>query len=288
MAESRDQQNRFNWLGSILVLGLVLSACQSNSETAEGADSAVEGGVKVSKKKGLAGEVASSGADLGFLMTMSWTEARALSPQALEIPPFFRVAAETVEVVKRAADGRPLAVRAKGNVFIEMLFKDVGRVLCREAYISEQEVVMRGKPLLQRGGSVVEGVDDLTVFYMFGPKLRVIGRHRLNNESQMIAAAASGAGPVAGRGSEGFASLPGVAPALPLAGPWGVGGPNPLLPPISPETVSDAVRNQMRAEAMAVEVRLLEPASEAPAPPPQEGPPLPPPAATPVPEGTEQ
>jgi len=258
MAESRDQLKGSKYLGIALAAGMMFCACQTKTDS----EDSETGEVKTVKagKKGLAAEVGSSGGDLSFLMTMSWAEAKSISAQSMEIPPFFRVAAEMIEVVKSAPDGRPLGVRAKGNVFIEMLFKDVGRVLCREAYISEQEVIMRGKPMLQRGGSVVEGVDDLTVFYMLGPKLRVIGRHRLNNESQMIAAA-SGDGGVKRGGSTGFANLPGMAPALPLTGPWG-GGPNPLLPPLSPASVSDEVRAQMRAEADSVEVIPLTPPGE--------------------------
>lgn len=267
MVESKKRRNGFSLLGIALATGVILCACQTQPE-GEATEAGDPPAAKTSKKKGLAGELESSGANLSFLMTMNWAEAKAISKQAMELPPFFRVAAETLEVVKSAPDGRPLAVRAKGNVFIEMLFKDVGRVLCREAYISEQEVIMRGRPLLQRGGSVVEGVDDLTVFYMLGPKLRVIGRHRLDNESQMIAAASSN-GMVERPAGGGFATLPAAAPALPMSGPWS-GGPNPLLPPLSPASVSDSVRKQLRAEADAVEVIPLEPPGEAatPATPP--------------------
>lgn len=272
MVESKNRLCRFRSLGIALATGLILCACQTKPE-GEATNEGDLPAVKTSKKKGLAGELETSGADLSFLMTMNWAEAKAISAQSLEIPPFFRVAAETIEVVKSAPDGRPQAVRAKGNVFIEMLFKDVGRVLCREAYISEQEVIMRGRPLLQRGGSVVEGVDDLTVFYMVGPKLRVIGRHRLNNESQMLAAASSESlvKRVAGTG---FASLPAAAPVLPLSGPWSA-GPNPLLPPLSPASVSDEVRKQVRAEAEAVEVMPLEPPSEVLNPPTLQETPIP-------------
>lgn len=265
MAVRRDQPTRTlrlaGMLGAVLACCVMVSGCQSS--TGEGEAGQGEG-LSQKKGQGLAGELESGGIDLGFLMTMSWGQAKALAVMTEELPPFFRVAADSIEVAKRAPDGRPLVIRAKGNVFIEMLFKDVGRVLCREAYISEEEVIMRGRPLLQRGGSVVEGVDDATVFFMIGPKLRVIGRHRLNNELQKMAAAGA---TNAGRASEGFTPLPGVMPTLPTAGPW-AGGPNPLLPPLSPSTVSDTVRQQMRSEAESVMVMPLEvPGGEPESPP---------------------
>lgn len=277
MAVRRDQPTRplrlAGMLGAAVACCLLVSGCQSSTVEGESGEAGQGEGRGQKKARGLAAELESGGGDLGFLMTMSWEQAKALAVVTEELPPFFRVAAESIEVSKRAPDGRPLVIRAKGNVFIEMLFKDVGRVLCREAYISEEEVIMRGKPLLQRGGSVVEGVDDATVFFMMGPKLRVIGRHRLNNELQKMAAAGAISG---SRESEGFAPLPGVMPTLPMAGPW-AGGPNPLLPPLSPSTVSDAVRQQMRAEAEGVAVMPLEvPSGEpVPLPPPSTMPPAP-------------
>lgn len=266
MAVRQDQPIRplclAGMLGAAFVWCLLVSGCQSSTVEGESGEAGQSAGSGQKKERGLAGELGLEGGDLGLLMAMNWEQAKALAVIIEELPPFFRVAAESIEVSKRAPDGRPLVIRAKGNVFIEMLFKDVGRVLCREAYISEEEVIMRGKPLLQRGGSVVEGVEDATVFFMIGPKLRVIGRHRLNNELQKLTAAGAISG---GRESEGFTPLPGVMPAMPMAGPW-AGGPNPLLPPLSPSTVSDSVRQQMRAEAEGVAVMPLEVPAEEPAP----------------------
>lgn len=196
-----------------------------------------------------------SGVDLGFLMTMTWEEARGLSAQSLEVPPFFRLAADKIEVLKTHPDGSARRVRAKGKVFIEMQFADTGRVLCQEAFLSDDELILRGKPVLQRGGSAVSGLDDVTVFYMMGTRLKVIGRHRVLNENAFIAEAQKSNSPAQVGG--GFAAL-GAPPTLPvMSGPW-AGGPNPLLPPLSAASVPEDVRQKMRSEAEAVPVLPLD------------------------------
>lgn len=196
-----------------------------------------------------------SSVDLDFLMTMTWEEARGLSAQSLEVPPFFRLAADKIEVLKTHPDGSARRVRAKGKVFIEMQFADTGRVLCQEAFLSDDELILRGKPVLQRGGSAVSGLDDATVFYMLGTRLKVIGRHRVLNESTLLAEALKSRS-VVQEGSA-FATL-GAPPVLPvMSGPW-AGGPNPLLPPLSAASVPEDVRQKMRAEAEAIPVMPLD------------------------------
>jgi hypothetical protein len=246
--------------GSVCVL--LLWGCQSKpKEEVEGADE------KPVKEK--PGEVAEPSEGLAFLMTMTWDEAKVLSAQSLEVPPFFRVAADEIEVLKAGSDGTPRRVRAKGKVFIEMEFSESGRVLCQEAYIADDELILRGKPLLQRGGSAVEGMDDVTVFYMLGTRLRVIGRHRVTNENVLMAETRKAEEVQRGRKSQGF-ETPGEPPMLPMMrGPWG-GGPNPLLPPLSSSSVPEDIRQKMRAEADAVNVLPLDLPGEA-----VMGPPLP-------------
>lgn len=212
------------------------------------------------------------------LLGMTYSEAAALSPKKLDVAPNFRVAADEIEVVRTNKDGSPRTVRAKGKVFLDMVFgEQPGTALCQEAYFGDEEVILRGHPLMKRGSSVVEGLADSTVFYMFGPRLRVIGRHRLTNEGQLMAAMASAPGPQREFNQE----------SLKLATwgrPW-EGGPNPLLPPLSPSSVPDKVRNDLQkaAEAEAVLQRArMEPVmplrEDAPAPEkpaPLDVPPLP-------------
>ena len=120
----------------------------------------------------------------------------------------------------------------------------MAKVLCQEVYISSREIVLRGKPIIQRGGSTIEGLEDRTVAYMIGPRLRVLGLHRLTNQNSMIA-------------------------DLPDLGPW-TGGPNPLLPPLTEASVPTDIRDQMMkaAEAEAVLQQNREEALSQPAAPP--------------------
>jgi hypothetical protein len=164
--------------------------------------------------------------ETSLLLSMTYAEAAAISPKKLEVPPFFKVAADEIEVVRMNKDGSPRNVRAKGKVFLQMDFREPGIALCQEAYFGDDEVILRGRPILKRGGSVVEGMASSTVFYILGLRLRVIGQHRLTNEGQIMN------------------SLPDGTP-----GEWGrswEGGPNPLLPPLSPSSVPQDVRRDMQ------------------------------------------
>ena len=176
------------------------------------------------------GEDASAAVDVSFLLSMSYNEAKTLSAQTIEFPPFYKVAADTIEVTKTNPDGTPRRVRAKGRVFIEMNFLEPAKGLCQELLLSDDEVILRGKPVVQRGGSTLEGMDDYTVFYMFGAKLRVIGTHRLTNPGQI----ASGLD----------------ASGLPTLGAW-TDSPNPLLPPLTESDVPAQVRAELQRAAEA-------------------------------------
>lgn len=171
------------------------------------------------------------------LLGMTYAEAATISPQKMDVPPFFKVAADEIEIVRKNKDGSPRNVRAKGKVFLAINFAEPATALCQEAYFGDEEVILRGHPLLKRGGSVVEGLASSTVFYMYGSRLRVIGQHRLTNEGQVME------------------SLPEEQRInfRRSGGSWGA-GPNPLLPPLSPSAVPADIRSEMQkaAEAEAV------------------------------------
>ena len=189
--------------------------------------------------------------DVSFLLSMDYNEARTLSATSMEFPPFYKVAADTIEVTKTNPDGTPRRLRAKGRVFIEMNYLEPAKALCQELLLSEDEVILRGKPVLQRGSSTVEGADDYTVFYMFGSKLRVIGMHRLVNPGQMMA------------GTD--------ASGLPTLGAW-TDSPNPLLPPLTESDVPAQVRAELQRAAEAEMLHQKTRAEFGPAttePPPQ-------------------
>ncbi|MFN0078130.1 MAG: hypothetical protein ACKVY0_16875 [Prosthecobacter sp.] len=180
--------------------------------------------------------------DLSFLLSMSFTEAKTLSTQQLEFPPHLKIAADSIQVFKYAPDGRPLKARARGKVFIEMNFNEPAKALCQEAFITGDEIILRGSPILQRGGSMVEGLDESTIFYLIGSSLRVIGLHKVNNQSQ-------------------------IAEMMPTLGSW-AGGPNPLLPPLTEGDVPVNIRSEMQraAEAEMMHQKTRELYGPAPAP----------------------
>ena len=93
--------------------------------------------------------------DLGFLLSMNFTEAKSISGQSMELPLGVRVTAEKIEVLKMDRENQPKRVRAKGKVYLESgEGQDTAKVLCQEAYITPDEIILRGKPIVQRGGSI--------------------------------------------------------------------------------------------------------------------------------------
>lgn len=162
--------------------------------------------------------------DAASLLSMSYQEAAAIAAQHMDEPRLPKIAADNIEVLSKAPDGRPRKVRAKGKVFLQIDNSDHAHALCEEALVTESEVILRGKPLLQRGPSTVEGLSDVTVFYLFGPQLRVIGRHRLTNLQQLASSSII---------------------------PWHNEGTASLLPPLESSDVPQAVRDEMRKAAEA-------------------------------------
>ncbi len=189
--------------------------------------------------------------DLSFLLSMSFVEAKSISTQQLEVPPYLKIAADSIQVFKYSPDGKPLKARARGKVFIEMNFTEPAKALCQEAFITGDEIILRGSPILQRGGSMVEGLDDSTIFYLFGTSLRVIGLHKVSNQNE-------------------------IAALMPTLGTW-ASGPNPLLPPLTETAVPSSIRDSMQraAEAEMLHQKTRElygpadapPATPTPAPP---------------------
>ncbi|WP_395718083.1 hypothetical protein [Prosthecobacter sp.] len=199
--------------------------------------------------------------DLSFLLSMSFVEAKSISTQQLEFPPYLKIAADSIEVFKYTADGKPRKARARGKVFIEMNFGEPAKALCQEAFITDDEIILRGTPILQRGGSMVEGLDESTIFYMFGTSLRVIGLHKVNNQNE-------------------------VASLLPALGTWAQ-GPNPLLPPLTESAVPSNIRDSMQRAAEAEMLHQKTREIYGPANAPAENPPVPQPKVEKEPEKTK-
>ncbi len=175
---------------------------------------------------------AAAGADavnVGFLLTMTYDEAKRLSPKSMVIPPFYKVAADEITVEKQDAAGQPLRVRAKGRVYLQIDFRENLQALGQEALIEAGgEIIVRGKPLLKRGRSVVEGLADETVYYIRNTRLQVIGRHRIVKQEGQVETP-SGA----------------TAPRFNVLPTWQRSwqeGPNPLLPALSPNDVPQGMR----------------------------------------------
>jgi hypothetical protein len=199
---------------------IVLAGCKTPGSPGDAAAGAANGAAQTANGADGA-EGTKEAVDVSFLLSMTWKEAKTINPQHLEIPPFYKVAADEVKVLKSDEAGRPLRVRAKGHVFMQVDFREQLTSLGQEAYIeSGGELIMRGKPLLKRGRSLVEGLTDMTVFYIRGTRLQVIGSHRLTKQEG---------------GGESFSVMPTWSRS------WKE-GPNPLLPALSPDDVPKEMR----------------------------------------------
>lgn len=201
---------------AVLVAGLIClipSACTSPGKKPE---TVVEG--KKSDADSKAKNDASSPVDVGFLLSMTFDEAEKISPASVHVLPNYHVAADSVKVTSKTADGQARRATVKGHVFLQIDFGDSLTALGQEALVGGNEVILRGKPLLKRGRTVVEGLEDATVFFIMGSRLQVVGKHRITTDE-------------------------GVTPTWPKA--WKE-GPNPLLPALSP----DDIPREMRASLL--------------------------------------
>lgn len=156
----------------------------------------------------------SSPVDVSFLLSMTYDEAQKISPASAEVLPNYRVAADKINVTSKTDDGRPRRASAKGHVFLQIDFGDQLIALGQEAVLGGHEVILRGKPLLKRGRTVVEGLEDTTVFFIMGLRLQVVGKHRITIDKE-------------------------VTPTWPNS--WKE-GPNPLLPALSPNDFPKEMR----------------------------------------------
>lgn len=247
---------------ALLATALLCGGC-SSLNTAAKADKSASADKAQPASKDIT--LVKSPTDLSFLLSMSFVEAKSISTQQLEFPPYLKIAADSIQVFKYSPDGKPLKARARGKVFIEMNFSEPAKALCQEAFITEDEIILRGSPILQRGGSMVEGLDESTIFYLFGTSLRVIGLHKVSNQNE-------------------------IASLLPALGTWAA-GPNPLLPPLTesavPSTIRDSMQRAAEAEMLHQKTRELygpakdDPPATTPAKPEKEADkPKPTPAAT--------
>ncbi|HSJ03611.1 MAG TPA: hypothetical protein VK956_14210 [Verrucomicrobium sp.] len=202
-----DGLRKHIWLP--LVCGCLLSGCNAVPITDAHSVPTI-GGLPQAKPK----------VDPDAILSMTYAEAKKISPKNLEVPPFYKIAADEITVLKSDAAGNPVRVRAKGKVFMQVDFREQLITLGQEAYIeSGGELIVRGKPLLKRGRTVVEGLTDYTVFYIKGLRLQVIGSHR--------------------KATQDASGTPIVMPEWKRS--WKE-GPNPLLPALSPEDVPREIR----------------------------------------------
>ena len=244
---------------------IAAAACLLTLALLPGCKTAEKGDATKDEKKpadGKPGDPAAAPADAGaidvsFLLSMNFNEAKTLSAATIEMPAFHKIAADSIEVTRTNEDGTPRRIRAKGRVFIEMGYREPAKALCQELVVSSDEVILRGKPVLQRGGTTMVEMDDVTVFYMYGTRLRAIGPHRVVNANQLMI------------GPDG---LP-----LPTLGAWS-NAPNPLLPPLSESSVPQNVRDEMMGAAEAELLHQQTRAQFGPATPPRTGEPQTPPS----------
>ena len=125
-------------------------------------------------------------ADLATLLSMTFDEASAISTTSMEVGPGYRVAADEIEVLARSRSGVPSKVVAKGRVFVELRTDEVMIALAEQAEIGVRELILRGRPLLGRGDSVLAGVSEGSVFTVTGDALRVVGDHELLRRDQIV------------------------------------------------------------------------------------------------------
>lgn len=149
------------------------------------------------------------GVNLEELLSMSFGEASLMSPASTRVGADYKVAAEEIDVLQRDPGGQPTHVIARGRVFVEMRMDEVVVALADSAEIGPGELILRGRPVVGRGFSVLAGTEDDTVFVLAGDALRVSGGHQAMRRSavpvrrdQLIAGVSGGRGSAGGSGGE--------------------------------------------------------------------------------------
>lgn len=120
-----------------------------------------------------------------MLLEMNFAEAKAISAHHAEVGGLFRVAGDAVEVLKTDAEGKPLKVRAKGHVFLEMALADRATALCEEAVITPGQAVLGGNPMMMQGSRVAKSTSASTSFRITD-HLRVSGRFELVKPEELM------------------------------------------------------------------------------------------------------
>ena len=112
------------------------------------------------------------------LLEMSFDEAKAISPQNAAVGDLFRVVGDTVEVLKTDDEGKPVKVRAKGHVFLEMALADRATALCHEATVTLTTAVLDGNPMMMQRSRVAKSTSKYTTFRITD-QLKVTGTFEL-------------------------------------------------------------------------------------------------------------
>jgi hypothetical protein len=248
------------FFSTALLACTLLAGCKAfRSQTPEEAiaEAAAKAGQEVPKAD------AAGAVDVDFLLSMSFNEAAAITTGQSYVPGVARVAADAVDVIKRGTDGNPKRVRAEGHVFLEMTgTSESATALSQEAYLAEDEIILRGRPVLRRGLAMLEGLSDATVFYIIGDQVRALGSHRVRNLPAVPMDSAVAADRLASLKRSSTTGQAGDLPLtvkLPEAGPWRDGPQNSLLPPLDdtavPPELREELRRQMEAEAVLQKAR---------------------------------
>ena len=158
------------------------------------------------------GPASLDGVNLEELLSMTYTEASLMSAASVELGRKYRVAAEEIDVLERDRAGNPSKVIARGRVFVEMQLDQVVVALADNAEVGPRELVLRGRPVIGRGFSVLAGTEDDTVFVLAGDALRVSGGHQAMQRNSVpvrreqlmagLGSAGSGGGGGGGGGGE--------------------------------------------------------------------------------------
>lgn len=113
------------------------------------------------------------------LLEMSFEEAQALSPQHMQVGPLYRVAADTVEVLKTDRAGNPVKVLAKGHVFVEMELGERATGLCDEATVTTRDILLEGNPMVKQGINVAKSTSEKTTMFIHYDRLNIRGRYEI-------------------------------------------------------------------------------------------------------------
>jgi hypothetical protein len=164
---------------------------------------------------------------LSGLLMMGFEQAKLMSQQHGEFGQF-KVAGDFVEV-------SPQKLTARGKVYVSQEGESAAQMLAQEAWITKNEMILRGKPIVVRGNTVIEGLASSTMFYFYFNKLRVLGAHKVKQLQEFQ--------------ESDVTSMD-----------WLQGSLNPLLPPLESESISAEIRQKMireaEAEAVLIQSRL--------------------------------